>query len=432
MKSHLLFIVLLTACSNALAQSVVDPNLRVNKYVGGFDNPTGVAFLDANGTSLVTEKDTGRVKLVENRAVTKTVLDLPVANDSERGLLSVALSPNFANDNFVYFYHTAAKADGGEAITNKISRYRWNGSNKTLTFERKIIDLPGGPGPNHDGGKIAFAPNGKLFAVIGDLNRDEQTTNFENSSTISRVAGILRLQPDGRVVPGNPLATLGSGRPPQQDLWAYGIRNSFGLAFDPVTGDLWDTENGTDRMDEINRVTPGFNSGWQDIQGPIARRGKTTADLVSLGLRANYQDPKLSWDSTVAPTDLEFLNSSRLGAQYRNDLFAGDVNTGSLYRFDLTSNRKSLQLPVALSDRVVDGGDATAGIVFGSGFGVTSDILTGPGGLFVLSLSNGTLYRISQNPAGAGRTRAVPEPDRLMLIMLAGAVVLRRRGCNRR
>jgi glucose/arabinose dehydrogenase len=358
------------------------------------------------------------VRLVENRAITKTVLDLPVSNDSERGLLSVALSPNFTSDGFVYFYHTASTTDGGEPVSNKISRYRWNGTNKTLTFDRKIIDLPGGPGPNHDGGKIVFAPNGKLFAVIGDLNRDEQTTNFEDSSTITRSAMIIRMQPDGKVVPQNPFPTLGSARTVQQDIYAYGVRNSFGLAFDPVTGDLWDTENGPDRMDEINRVTPGFNSGWQDIMGPIARSGKTTDDLVSVGSRANYQDPKLSWDSTIAPTDLEFVNSPRLGAAYRNDLIVGDVNTGQLYHFDLTSTRKSLQLPDALSDRVVDGDDDTAGIVFGSNFGVTSDIINGPGGLFVLSLSNGTLYRITQNTSAVGMTRAVPEPVTALLAML--------------
>ena len=422
------FLLAILFCSTVVnAQSVVDSSLRVNKYVGGFDSPTGVAFLDANGTALVTEKDTGRVKLVENRAITKTVLDLPVSNDSERGLLSVALSPNFASDRFVYFYHTASTIDGGEPIANKISRYRWNGTTKTLTFDRKIIDLPGGPGPNHDGGKIVFAPNGKLLAVIGDLNRDEQTTNFESSSTLNRTASIIRLQPDGKVVTQNPFPTLGSQRTAQQDIYAYGIRNSFGLTFDPVTGDLWDTENGPDRMDEINRVTPGFNSGWQDIMGPIARSGKTTNDLVNIGLRANYQDPKLSWDSTIAPTDLEFLNSSRLGTQYRNDLFVGDVNTGSLYHFDLTSTRKSLQLPAALSDRVVDNGDDTTGIIFGSNFGVTSDLVTGPGGLFVLSLSNGTLYRITQNSSSIGMTHAVPECGAIGSALISFVTLLRRR-----
>src|SRR5687767_7066057 len=117
MKSHLSFAVILIFCTSLPAQSVVDPTLRVNKYVGGFDAPTGVAFLDALGTALVTEKNTGRVRLIENRTITKTVLDLPVNSDSERGLLSVALSPNFASDNFIYLYHTAAASDGGSPIS---------------------------------------------------------------------------------------------------------------------------------------------------------------------------------------------------------------------------------------------------------------------------------------------------------------------------
>jgi len=419
----------------ARAQTLTDAGLRVNTYVRGFDNPSGIAFLDANGTALVTEKNTGRVKLVENRAITKTVLDLPVANDSERGLLSVAIGPSFATDHFVYLYHTAAAQDGGQPIVNKISRYTWNPTKKTLTFERKIIDLPGGPGPNHDGGKIVFAPNGKLFTVIGELNREERTSNFENSNTLNPVGAILRLQPNGQSIATNPFPVLGSPSP-QQNIWAYGIRNSFGLAFDPVTGDLWDTENGPDRMDEINRVPPGFNSGWKDIQGPVSRSGTDTSGLVSLGPRANYQDPKMSWVQTVAPTDLEFVNSSRLGSAYRNDLIVGDVNTGALYHFDLTSNRRSLALSGALADLVADNssGDLlkeSDPLIFGRDFGVTSDIINGPGGLFVLSLSNGTLYRISQRTVASGReleTRAVPEVSvGSGLVVLAIAFRRRRR-----
>jgi glucose/arabinose dehydrogenase len=426
-------IVLLLLVADVRAQTLTDPALRVNTYVRGFDNPTGVAFLDANGTALVTEKDTGKVKLVENRQITKTVLDLPVANSSERGLLSVAVGPSFAADHFVYLYHTAAAQDGGEPINNKISRYVWSPISKTLTFERKIIDLPGGPGPNHDGGKIVFAPNGKLFSVIGELNRQERTANFENSDTLNLDGVVIRLQPNGKSIPTNPFPVLGTPTV-QQNIWAYGIRNSFGLAFDPVTGDLWDTENGPDRMDEINRVPPGFNSGWKDIQGPLSRSGTDTSGLVTLGPRANYQDPKLSWVEPVAPTDLEFVNSSRLGATYRNDLIVGDVNTGALYHFELTSNRKSLALSGVLEDRVADNSNGdllkeSDDIIFGTDFGVTSDIINGPGGLFVLSLSNGALYRISERTAGPGRSvdvRAVPEPV-LGLAVLVLAVVIRRK-----
>jgi aldose sugar dehydrogenase len=361
-----------------------------------------------------------------------------VANDSERGLLGIALSPNFASDSLVYTYHTAATADGGTPISNKISRYRWTGT--SLVFDRKIADLPPGPGPNHDGGKILFDQKGKLMAVIGDLNRQERTTNFENSGTTNRVGAILRMQPSGKSISTNPFASVAGA----QDIYAYGVRNSFGIAIDPLTGALWDTENGPNRMDEINLVSPGFNSGWRDIMGPRSRNNNSTGTLVNLGPRAFYSDPEFSWAEPVAPTDLHFFDSSRLGNDYANDLFVGDVNSGSIFHFDLAADRRSLVLSGALADRVADNsaGDMLAeqqSIVFGEGFGIVSDLLNGPGGLFALSLSRGRLYRISQNPVATSSITSqmsmmtlgetmVAEPTIAALVNLFGLVALRRPG----
>jgi glucose/arabinose dehydrogenase len=132
----------------------------VQTWVKGFSGPTGLAFLGDSGDAFVIEKATGRVKLVRNRAVVSTVLDLPVANDSERGLLGVALSPQFATDRHVYLYYTASTVDGGKAFDNRVDRYVWNGS--TLTLDRHIVRMSVDPGPNHDGGKITFGPDNKL------------------------------------------------------------------------------------------------------------------------------------------------------------------------------------------------------------------------------------------------------------------------------
>jgi aldose sugar dehydrogenase len=106
------------------------------------------------------------------------------------------------------------------------------------------------------------------------------------------------------------------------------------LAFDPVTQKLWMTENGPDTYDEINLMDPGFNSGWVQIMGPDARSPQGSDSLLQLP-GSHYADPKFSWFDTVAPTALVFLNSTRLGAQYANDVFVGDVNTGTLYHFRL-------------------------------------------------------------------------------------------------
>jgi hypothetical protein len=172
--------------------------------------------------------------------------------------------------------------------------------------------------------------------------------------------------------------------------------------------------------------------------GPRSRSGGTTGTLVSLGPAAAYSDPEFSWADTVAPTDLHFFNSRRIGSQYENDLFVGDVNTGTIFHFDLSGDRKSLAVSGALSDLVADntGGllDEQNSIVFGNGFGVVTEFANGPGGLFALSLTNGRLYRITTNTVSSSsiqslslKTSMVPEPA--TLLAACGLVIaLRPRG----
>jgi glucose/arabinose dehydrogenase len=198
--------------------------------------------------------------------------------------------------------------------------------------------------------------------------------------------------------------------------YAYGIRNSFGIDFDPVTGNLWDTENGPIRFDEINLVMPGFNSGYYKVMGPISLSGKTEDDLFNLP-GSHYADPVFSWNKTVAPTDIEFFRSSKLGDEFENNIFVGDVSRGNLYFFELNRTRDGIELNTiqqksGLSDFVVNNEEELAAISFGSGFGGITDIETGPDGfLYVLSYykesesryfdmslkNNGTIYRISSN-----------------------------------
>jgi glucose/arabinose dehydrogenase len=427
-------VICLACASRAGAQSLFDPTLRVQTYASGFDSPTGAVFLNDQGDLLVTQKNDGRVIIVRDRQIAGTALDLPVNSESERGLLSIALSPNFASDSLVYLYHTAAATDGGSPISNKVSRYRLVGNE--LVFDRKIIDLPPGPGPNHDGGKILFDAKGKLYVTIGDLNRRERTQNDNTSQSITASGAILRLTRNGGPIPTNPFAASGGGQRPLADIYAYGIRNSFGIAFDPVTGDLWDTENGPDRFDEINRVRPGFNSGWRAVMGPIEQNPFEPGSFVDLGPASHYSDPELSWVDPVAPTDLHFYDGPKLGGAYHNDLFVGDVRTGSLYHLDLTSARRSLRLTGPLGDYIVNNEgdllDETENIVLGEGFGIITDILTGPGGLYVLSLTEGRLYRITQRPPELAALTdmsfvPVPEPGAAAVVMLAPAMLRRRR-----
>ena len=178
--------------------------------------------------------------------------------------------------------------------------------------------------------------------------------------------------------------------------FAYGIRNSFGMAFDPLTDKLWMSENGPNSYDEINLVRPGFNSGWQQLMGPDGRDQQGIADLFTLP-GAHYSDPAFSWLGTVGPTALEFLSSTRLGAQHTQQLFAGDINNGTLYRFQMNPARDGLVFQGAglTSDLVADNGDELEEVVFGRDFGGITDIKVGPDGLlYVLSYSGG-IYVIS-------------------------------------
>jgi glucose/arabinose dehydrogenase len=182
------------------------------------------------------------------------------------------------------------------------------------------------------------------------------------------------------------------------------MRNTFGMDFDPVTGILWDSENGPTYGDEINIVNPGFNSGGVKIMG-LAKddltgdRADPAKDLVDFNGKGKYRDPEFVWTTPIGVTALKFLNSDKLGQQYQNTIFIGDVDTGFLYNFKPNEQRTGLLLDDPLSDKVADNPNEMlkGGIVFGKGFGVITDIQVGPdndGYLYILNLQ-GSIYRIS-------------------------------------
>jgi glucose/arabinose dehydrogenase len=218
-------------------------------------------------------------------------------------------------------------------------------------------------------------------------------------------------------------------------VFSYGLRNSFGFDFDPRSGNLWLEQNGDDTFTELNLVEPGMNGGWIQVMGPIARIDQfklieTTmfggnlqqsrwpptniADSPEEALArmvmlpgAHYSDPELSWKFEVAPAGLGFISSRALGPQYEGDMILGAARTtllgGNLFRFNLTGNRRKIAVDdPRLEDRVADNLDKfditeSESLLFGTGFGIGTDIHTGPNGnLFVVSLSNGAIYEISR------------------------------------
>jgi aldose sugar dehydrogenase len=367
-----------------------DPNIRVEKVIAGLESPTSMAFLD-NDDIIITQKDNGRVRFVSNGVLQpQPILQVPVLNNSERGLLGVAIANTTTDSSTktVFLYYTEPV---GDQARNRIYRYEWNGVNN-LTGGRLILDLPGEPGPNHNGGKMQIGPDGMLYAVKGDLNRDGILQNVRDGPPPDDTSVILRVDYNGNGV-GNVLSAMGVDL---SKYYAYGIRNSFGFDFDPLTGVLWDVEDGPTDYDEINIVLPGFNSGWQKVMGPLGIEGITAEDLV-LFQGSHYADPVFSWLRSEGVTDMEIFNSTSLGEEYAYNMFVGDINNGNLYFFTINGNRSGLDLGgiPGLEDFVANNSEELNAVTLGRGFsGGITDIQTGPDGYLYILTFSGDLYRV--------------------------------------
>jgi aldose sugar dehydrogenase len=297
--------------------------------------------------------------------------------------------------------------------------YRYEFVDNKLINPKLLLDLPSTPGAIGNGGKILVNPEDKnLYITIGGVGVDAHKTkaqNVKNGEEPDGTSGILVINQDGKPVLQND--ALGN-KDPLNKYYAYGIWNSFGVDFDPLTGKLWDTENGVIFGDEINLVYPGFNSGWSKIDGiwlrgyPIkdteAHIASTTTinnSLLDFNGKGKYSPPEITWFNDVGPTAIRFFNSDKLGKQYENDIFVGDIINGNIYHFDLNKKRTELLFSPnsPLSDGVVSSNESTINdeLALAKGFGGITDIEVGPkdGYLYILAFNNGegTMYRIVPN-----------------------------------
>jgi len=467
-------------------EQLVDPALSVSVVASGFAQPIAMAFIGPNDI-LVTEKATGQVKRVTDGVVRGVVLDLAVNSASERGLLGIALHPKFPGTPYVYLYNTESTTGADTNVLanvpllgNRVDRFVWNGSG--LVFDRNIIRLRAYQNDrnnvadptlpvlrgNHNGGVLRFGPDGKLYVIIGDNGRRGWTQNNLAGPTPDDDFGgpvpddehltgvILRLNDDGSTPRDNPFHESGEqlGRriggslgaevgDNLQRVFAYGVRNSFGMTFDPKKGDLWTTENGGRAFDEINRVERGFNGGWIQFMGPLSRVAEFKELEIAAGVGANGpaglqqqrfpatsiadtpedarfrlfdvpgshpRDPEFSWKYVVPPSGLGFIDGAGLGAQYDGDLIVGSAvartaNRGHLYRFRLNGGRNRFmfeddRLKDKVADNLATDDFASEGeeILFGTNFGIVTHIETGPNGaLYLVSPSAGSIRKIWKN-----------------------------------
>ena len=441
--------------------TVNDPNLKVEVIFRGIKFPSSMAFLGPNDI-LVLEKNNGTVqRIINGKMLPQPLLHVNVVNDSERGMLGIAIAKreNVTTANaaasssissYVFLYYTepirtvsattytpdtTTSTTSNTKITPNISTnstpitttttkmtttttttktittdfktirnrlYRYELFDNKLANPKLILDLPGDPSNAimkgiHNGGKVLVGPDENVYLIIGDVGGHRtQALNVKSGPPPDSTGGILRVTQDGQPVSTNPLG----GIYPQNLYYAYGIRNSFGMDFDPITGKLWDTENGPGFGDEINLVEPGFNSGWINVQGiwkPSSSNQYLAGplelypnDLVNPGDKGKYRSPELTWYNTVAPTALKFLSSDKLGKQYENDMFVGDFDNGYIYNFALNKTRTGLLLPSTLTSKIVNNTNDLQRMVFGHGFGGITDLEVGPDGyMYILSLYAG-------------------------------------------
>jgi len=176
------------------------------------------------------------------------------------------------------------------------------------------------------------------------------------------------------------------------------LRLHFGIGFDPLTGNLWETENGRSTDDEINLALPGFNSGWKEVIGFANETpGFNKDNLEDFGGKGTYRDPEFVWRDTVAPTSVLFLHTDKLGPKYMDTLLVGSVKNGTIFNFPLDKTRTHLVLSGPLSDKKADTNNETNSIIFGRNFGVITDLQIGPdGNLYVLSnyKRDGTIFKV--------------------------------------
>lgn len=381
-----------------------DPNLQVETIVEGLSLPTSMAFMD-NNNILVLEKEKGTVRLVSNGILQEEpVLEVNVDSRSERGLLGVTLMDN----DTVFLYYTET-SQNGDQLRNRVYKYQWNDEERLLVNPTLILDLPAIPGPNHDGGKLIIGPDNYLYAVIGDLNHMGKLQNIVNGPDPDDTGVIFRINSeDGSPAPDNPFINNNNELSSLNKYYAYGIRNSFGITFDPITNVLWDTENGPSEYDEVNLVKPGFNSGWLQVMGPISKSGIAEDELVNFP-NSKYADPVFNWLPFLGITDIEFLNSSKLGDKYTNNIFVGDIGVltdGYLYFFEVNKDRTGIKFDnssqARLTELIAENEEEMSAIALGTGFGGITDIETGPDGfLYILTLDirsngEGKIYRITQ------------------------------------
>jgi len=336
--------------------------VRVDVRAEGLEIPWSLIFLP-DGRALVSERP-GRIRLIKGGILQKgPYAVLAVEHIGEGGLMGLALHPEFPSKPYIYAMHTAKK--DGETI-NRVVRLKDTGTKGV--FDKVIIDdLPGGR--FHNGGRIAFGPDGMLYITAGEAGEPELARDPNSLG-----GKVLRLTPEGGVPPDNPF-----GSP----VYSYGHRNPQGLAWHPETGELFSSEHGPSGEkgrfghDEVNLLRRGGNYGWPEVVGAPGTKP--------------YIDPIVVWKEATPPSGMTFYRGGLLG-HLKGDLFVATLRSEALIRIRLKKTGRGWT--AARIERW-----------FSGKYGRIRDVVEGP---------DGALYFLTNNRDGRGEPR--PGDDKVLRI----------------
>ena len=335
----LALVVAASLVSLAPSASALPPNAKVQNYKMRLNFPIDMAHAPGTNKIFFTEKDTGKIRVLKGRNLKgRACTTLNVNSSGERGLLGIALHPNFKRTRFLYVYFTKARP-----LQHQVKRFTVR---KDRCRNPKVIvsGISASSSGYHNGGQIEFA-GGKLYVSTGEQHNPglaQQTNN--------RLGKILRLNPNGSVPDGNPFNNA---------VWSYGHRNPFGLAHKPGTTKIYSTENGPRCDDEFNVILKGRNYGWGNGYQCGTR-----------GVGPNPKRPEVRWSNIVVPTDPTFYMGKM--KSLRGDVYTGDFG-GRIRR--MIMNQKDTRVR---RQRVILSGQS----------GIT-DVTTGPGGWMYFATTNG-------------------------------------------
>ncbi len=328
----------------------------------GLDRPTAMAFLP-DGRLLVTEQG-GKLRIIkQGRLLTIPYLSVRTTDAGERGLLGIAIDPQFSHNHFVYVYYTVP----GSPAHNRVRRYTQSSGQPDIAQTGSgvtILDLdPLSSATNHNGGAIHFGPDGKLYIGVGE------NANGDNAELLTnRLGKILRINKDGSIPTDNPLLSQTTGR--NGSIWAYGLRNPFTFAFDSTTDQLFINDVGQSAWEEVDLGQAGANYGWPTCEGKcpptkLAVARKLTVDPI-------YQYAHNG--ESAAITGAAFYRAQLYPSIYRGNYFFGD------YLQNVIRRREP-------NGRVTTFNTNAPGVV---------DIQVGTNGkLYYASVTEGTVFRIS-------------------------------------